>query len=186
MLTAGKQILAFIAIIAVVVAVVNACSQTAIFPLFHYPGGAVLIYGLSMTLVWFMRHVVPFRFPAGYYRLRPFEMDGRLNRRLCGTFKWLLFKSRVELLNFSARLSPGKAGLLRFAQGIREAETDHAIAFLVMIVITIHAVMNAWLALAGWLLLANAVANVYPIMLQRSNRARLLPVRERLGTRNDR
>ena len=57
------------------------------------PTRGVLIYGLSMTLVWFMRHVVPFRFPAGYYRLRPFEMDGRLNRRLCGTFKWLL--SRV-------------------------------------------------------------------------------------------
>jgi hypothetical protein len=33
----------------------------------------------------------------------------------------------------------------------------------------------------SWLLLANVVANVYPIMLQRHNRARLLPVLEKLG-----
>jgi hypothetical protein len=79
-----------------------------------------------------------------------------------------------------------KTGLLRFAQGIREAETDHTIVFLVMIVITIYAAMNAWLALVGWLLLANTGANVYPIMLQRYKRARLLPVLERLGIRNDR
>ena len=181
-LNAGRQVLAFIAVTGAAIAVVDACSRTAIFPIFHYPGGAALIYGLSMTLVWIMRHLVPFAFPPRYYRLRPFENDGRLYRRLgVVTFKWLLFKSRVELLNFSARLSHGRTGLHRLECGIREAETDHAIALLVMVVITIHAAMNAWWALVNWLLLANVVANVYPIMLQRHNRARLLPVLEKLG-----
>jgi hypothetical protein len=179
---AGRQILAFIAVTGAAIAVVDACSRTPIFPMFRYPGGAVLIYGLSMTLVWLMRHVVPFAFPPGYYRLRPFEIDGRLFRRLgVVTFKRLLFTSRIELLNFSARLSHGKSGLRGLERGIRQAETDHAIAFLVMIAITIHAATNAWWALVSWLLLANVVANVYPIMLQRHNRARLLPVLEKLG-----
>jgi hypothetical protein len=40
--------------------------------------------------------------------------------------------------------------------------------------------------LASWLLLTNIVANVYPIMLQRYTRARVLPVLERLGSRNRR
>jgi thiosulfate reductase cytochrome b subunit len=101
-------------------------------------------------------------------------------------FKWLLFKSRVELLNFSVRLSHGRTGLHGLERGIREAETDHAIAFLVMVVITIQAAINAWWALASWLLLTNVVANLYPIMLQRHNRARLLPVLERLGARDRR
>lgn len=187
MLNAVRQVLAFVAVTGATIAIVDACSRTAIFPVFDYPGGAVFIYGFSMTLVWLMRHVVPFAFPRRYYRLRPFEVDGRLYRRLgVVTFRWLLFKSRVELLNFSARLSHGRTGLHRLERGIREAESDHATALLVMIVATIHAAMNAWWALASWLLLTNIVANVYPIMLQRHIRARLLPVLERLGSRNRR
>ena len=52
-----------------------------------------------------------------------------------------------------------------------------------MPVVTLHARLNTWWALAGWLLLTNVVANVYPIMLQRHNRARLLPVLEKLRGR---
>jgi hypothetical protein len=186
-LDAGRQLLAFIAVTGTAIVVVDACSRTAIFPIFHYPGGAVLIYGLSMTLVWLTRHVVPFAFPPRYYRLQRFEIDGRLYRRLgVVTFKWLLCKSRLELLNFSARLSHGRTGLHRLERGIGEAETDHAIALLVMVAITIHAATNAWWDLASWLLLANVTANVYPIMLQRHNRARLLPVLEKLRGRDRR
>jgi fatty acid desaturase len=184
-LDAGRQILAFIAVTGAAIAVVDACSRTPLFPMFHYPGGAVLIYGVSMSLVWLTRQVVPFALPPEYYRPRPFESDGRLFRRLgVVTFKWLLFKSRVELLNFSARLSHGRSGLHGLERGIRQAETDHAIALLVMVVITIYAATNAWWALVGWLLLANVVANLYPIMLQRHNRARLLPILGRADRSN--
>jgi hypothetical protein len=182
-----RQILAFVAVTGVVIAVVDAASRTAMFPMFRYPGGAVLVYSLSMTLVWLIRHVLPFALPFQYHRLRPFEIDGRLYRYLgIVTFKWLLFNSGVEILNFSARLSHGRTGLVGFERGIREAETDHAIALLVMGVVTLYAAVNAWWALTSWLLLANVVANVYPIMLQRHNRARLLPVLRRLGRRDSR
>lgn len=181
MLNAGRQVLAFIVVTGAAIAVVDACSRTAIFPMFRYPPGAALIYAVSMTLVWLTRHVVRFAFPPGYYRLQPCENDGRLYRHLgVGAFKWLLSKSGVELLNFSARLSNGRTGLHGLERGIREAETDHAIALLIMVAIIIHAVTNAWWALSGWLLVANVVANLYPIMLQRHNRARLLPVLEKL------
>lgn len=184
-LNAGRPMVAFIAVTGAPIAVVDACSRTTILPIFHYPGGAVLIDGLSMTLVWLMRHMVPFAFPPRDYRLRSFEIDERSYRRLgVVRFKWLLFKSRVELLNFSARLSHGRTGLHGFERGIIEAETDHAIALLVMVLITIYAAMNAWWALASWLLLVSVVANAYPIMLQRYNRARLLPVLEKLGGRD--
>jgi hypothetical protein len=85
-LNAGKQLLAFIAVTGAAIAVVDACSRTAMFPVFRYPGGAVVIYGLSMTLVWLMRHAVPFGFPTRYYRLRPFGHDCCrciLHRRRC-------------------------------------------------------------------------------------------------------
>jgi hypothetical protein len=182
-----RQILAVVAATGVVIAVVDACSRTGMFPVFRNPGGAVLVYGLSMTLVWVVRQVVPCVLPPRYQRLRPIEIDGRLYRDLgIVTFKWLLFKSGVERLNFSARLSHGRAGLVALERGIREAETDHAIALLVMVVVTLYAAVNARWALTSWLLLANVVANVYPIMLQRHNRARLLPVLRRLGRRRTR
>ena len=187
MLSAARQILAFVVATGVVIAVVDALSRTAVFPMFRYPGGAVLVYGLSMTLVWLIRRLVPFALPHRYHRLRPFEIDGRLYRGLgIASFNWLLRKSGIELLNFSARLSHGRAGLARLERGIRDAETDHAIALLAMAVVTLYAAANAWWAFTGWLLLANVVANVYPIMLQRHNRARLLPVMRRLGRRGTR
>ena len=182
-----RQILALVAATGVVIAVVDTGSRTGMFPVFRNPGGAVLVYGLSMTLVWLVRHVVPFALPPRYHRLRPIEIDGRLYRDLgVVTFKWLLFKSGVENLNFSARLSHGRSGLVGLERGIREAETDHAITLLVMAVMTLYAAVHAWWALTSWLLLANVVVNVYPIMLQRHNRARLLPVLQRLGRRNSR
>ena len=92
--------------------------------------------GLSMTLVWLMHHVVRFSFSPGYYRLQPFEIDGGLYERLgVETFKWLLFKSRIERLNISVRLSHGRAGLQCLERGIREAETGHVIALLAKVVI---------------------------------------------------
>ena len=53
-------------------------------------------------------------------------------------------------------------------------------------VTTVYAATKDWWAFVAWLLLANVVANVYPIMLQRLNRARLRPVLDRLGTRTRR
>jgi len=75
-LNPGRQILAFIGVTGTAITVVDAFSRTAIVRAFDYPGGAVLIYGLSMTLVWLMHHVVQFSFSPGYYRLQPFEIDG--------------------------------------------------------------------------------------------------------------
>ena len=113
---AGRQILAFVALTAAVIAVVEAGSRTPIFPMYRFPGGAVFVYGLSMTLIWLMRQVVPFAFPPCYYRLRPFENDGRLYRRLgVVTFKSLLSQSRIELLNFSTRLSPEEGGSMAWS-----------------------------------------------------------------------
>lgn len=179
--------LALVVATGVVIAVVDACSRTAVFPMFRYPGGAVLVYALSMTLVWLMRRLVPFALPHRYHRLRPFEIGGRLYRGLgIVTFNWLLRKSGIEILNLSARLSHGRAGLVGFERGIREAETDHAIVLLVMGVVTLYAAVNAWWALTSWLLLANVVANMYPIMLQRHNRARLRPVLRTLRRRKAR
>jgi hypothetical protein len=182
-----RQILAVVAATGVVIAVVDACSRTAVFPMFRNPGGAVFVYALSMTMIWLMRRLVPFALPHRYHRLRPFEIDGRLYRDLgIARFNWLLLKSGIDILNSSARLLHGRAGLVGLERGIRDAETDHAFALLVMVVVTLYAAVNAWWALTSWLLLANVVANVYPIMLQRHNRARLLPVLRRLGRRTTR
>lgn len=176
-----------VAVTGVAIAFVEAVSRTVVFGLFRYPGGAVLIYGLSMTLIWLTRHVVPFALPSPYYRLRPVELDGRLYRALgVETFKWLLFKSRIEFLNVSVKLSHGRSGIRGLERGTREAETDHAIVLLVMAAITIYAAGHAWWTLVGWLVLANVIANLYPIMLQRHNRARLRPMLEQLARRSGR
>jgi hypothetical protein len=62
---------------------------------------------------------------------------------------------------------------------MRQAEANHVISFLVLLLTLIYALTRNWYAVAGWLAAVNVIANVYPVMLQRHNRARVEPLLER-------
>ena len=152
-------------------------------------GFAFLLVWLSMCWVSLVFRAFPVRFPASYYELRPAERDGHRYQRL-GVLvaKRLLRRGPLHLLNrkvhFPAVLDA--AGLAKLDGDMREAETNHVIMFLVVVLAIGHALVRGWWSAAAWTLLFNVVINVYPVMLQRYNRGRLAPLREEAASNRGR
>ena len=174
-----KQILVFTVATVVVVLLVACCAH---FIGFRNPGFAFIVNWLVMTWVAVIGGVlhVSLPLPPRYYRIRPFESDGRIYEFL-GTclFKRLVSCGPLLALNPTIRFSGDRSSLSGLAQKMRDGEAGHLIIFLIMLVILGYAVINGWWDLAAWLLLFNILINVYPMMLQRYNRARLVPILER-------
>jgi len=147
---------------------------------FQFPLGAILAYGTSMLLILSARHVAPLSLPYWYWRVRVFEDEGRLYSRFgIGTFKKLLVLLGFDVCNWHVRFSGRRSGLRNLSQGIRQAEINHVISFLVLLLTFIYALGRNWYGVAGWLAAVNVIANVYPVMLQRHNRSRVDPLLER-------
>lgn len=146
---------------------------------FRFPLGAVLAYGISMLLILIARRVTHASLPYRYWRIRVFEDEGRLYSKLgIGVFKKLLVLLGIDVCNLHVRFSGRRSGLRNLSQGLRQAETNHVISLLVLLLTLIYALTRNWYAVAGWLAAVNVIANVYPVMLQRHNRARVEPLLE--------
>ncbi len=66
----------------------------------------------------------------------------------------------------------GRAGLSSFELGTRRSEQGHLIMLLATLPAMVYAAYNGWNVIAWWFLIGNLIINVYPIMVQRFNRAR--------------
>jgi Glycosyl-4,4'-diaponeurosporenoate acyltransferase len=161
-----------IALTTVVVAVFLSFVTDA--PWFRFPLTAILAYGIAMAMIYMLRQIAPLSLPQSYFRVRRFENGGRLYLRFgIRIFRKLLVVARIDACNWLVRFSGRRSGLQNFAKGVRQAETDHLIAFLVVLLVFNYAFARGWYEVAGWLALVNVFANVYPVMLQRYNRARI-------------
>jgi len=146
---------------------------------FQFPLGAVLAYGASMLLILIARQITHLSLPYWYWKIRVFEDEGCLYSKFgIGTFKKLLVLLGFDLCNLHVRFSGRRSGLRSLSQGVRQAETNHVISFLVLLLTFIYALTRNWYGVAGWLAAVNVIANVYPVMLQRHNRARVEPLLE--------
>ena len=133
-----------------------------------------------MLLILIARHMTELSVPYCYWRIRAFEDEGCLYSKVgIGAFKKLLVLLGFDLCNLHVRFSGRRSGLRNLSQGMRQAETNHVISFLVLLLTLIYALTRNWYAVAGWLAAVNVIANAYPVMLQRHNRARLELLLER-------
>jgi hypothetical protein len=147
---------------------------------FQFPLGAILAYGTSMLLILSARHIAPLSLPYWYWRIRVFEDEGRLYSRFgIEAFKKLLVLLGFDVCNWHVRFSGRRSGLRSLSEGIRQAEINHVISFLALLLTLVYALARNWYGVAGWLAAVNVIANVYPVMLQRLNRSRVEPLLER-------
>jgi hypothetical protein len=117
--------------------------------------------------------------PAGYYRPRQFELSGRFYERLGVRWfkRWtpdgdnVVRYIRHFLPEYRIILSRRHLGDLDVRT--RKSEQGHLLWLLVTAPPILYALVCGWAVLASWLFLGNLVVNVYPIMLQRYNRARV-------------
>ena len=141
---------------------------------FRSPVFAFLVNWLVMSWVAIMGQVLCFSFRSGYYRIRPFESDGRLYERVgIRFFKRLVRRGPLSVLSPTLRFTGEPGSLSELEVETRKAETGHLVILLVMLLMVGYALVKSWLDAAGWLLLFNVLFNGYPIMLQRYNRAKL-------------
>jgi Glycosyl-4,4'-diaponeurosporenoate acyltransferase len=123
--------------------------------------------------------------PAGYYQPRPFEQSGRIYERL--GVRWFKRWSPVgvyvvwHIRHFlpDYKVISGRGGLSGFNVRTRTSEQGHLLWMLVTVQAMLYALWCGWAVLAGWLFLGNLIINVYPIMAQRYNRARIQRILDR-------
>lgn len=131
---------------------------------------------VPMVAVGTLSRVVQIRLPDGYHRLRPFEATGRVYERLgVRVAKSALRRGPLALFNPHLHLprerTPEQLALLD--QRMRDAEASHAVLFVAMLPVVAHAAIRGWWAAAVSALVFDVIMNLYPVMLQRYNRARL-------------
>lgn len=116
------------------------------------------------------------RLPAQVHALRAFERDGRVYELLgVRVAKGLLRRGPLAVFAPDLHLpaEPTPATVADLDERMRQAEALHEILLVVTLAVVVNAATRGWWGAAGWTLLFNVLANGYPAMLQRYNRARL-------------
>ena len=140
------------------------------------PWFALVVVWAPMTALGTVSHVTPVRLPDRFHRLRPFEIDGRLYELLgVRVAKRLLRRGPVTWFNPGLHLPPSRdaESLARLDSAMRNAEASHAVLFVAVLPVVVHALLREWWAAAAWTLAFDVLLNGYPVMLQRYNRSRL-------------
>lgn len=136
--------------------------------------GPLLAVAWQVTLMWwalFVLWAVPLPLRADWFRVRAWEAP--LYRRLgVHGFMLLLRAAGWERVRRGARGFTGaRASLPRLERTTREAEFSHVL--LAAVNLTLPAVTGMTRDTAAWVLLTAVACHVYPVMLQRTLRARL-------------
>ncbi len=143
---------------------------------YRSPGFAFLANWLVMSAVAMLGGVgrVSALFPAGYFDIKEWEASGRLYRVLgIRLFKRLLERGPFAALNPTIRYEGNRRSLPQLASRMRDAEAAHGVVFGIVSLFGGAAVILGWWDSAVWMWVFNVVFNLYPILLQRYNRARL-------------
>jgi hypothetical protein len=148
------------------------------------PWFALVVVWAPMTALGTVSHVTPIRLPARFHRLRPFEVDGRAYELLgVRVAKSLLRRGPASWFNPRLHLPATRdaESLARLDAAMRNAEASHALLFVAVLPVVVHALARGWWAAAAWTLAFDVLLNGYPVILQRYNRGRLEAARQHLG-----
>jgi len=125
--------------------------------------------------------------PEGYYRPRGFEASGRLYEAIgVRLFRHFVMNgddmnTEIRRIYPTYRVVAGQREMRRLEEQTRSNERSHVFAFWAGLPAVVYAVLLGWTGFAIFLGGATAVANVYPILLQRYTRARIRGILLRRG-----
>ncbi len=125
--------------------------------------------------------------PDGYFRIRSFESDGQLYEVLgVHWFRWLVpdgdfVRAWQRRVDPGYRVLRGRQDAVDFVSRTRVGERMHLVLLLFGVVSSIYAWHLGWRGWATVLVVGNVLVNLYPILLQRYTRARLVRILSRGG-----
>lgn len=140
---------------------------------------------LNFTLMIWMSIVETLLIPAlksSYFICYPFEAEGKIYRYLgVDYFRKILVLSGWE--KSRKKETPIRRSLILleyYEYRTRASEFGHGIIAIIIVLITIYVGITYSFKETVWLILLNIFLNIYPIMLQRYNRPRVLRVINKL------
>ena len=151
---------------------------------FDYPTGA-LLPPLPLLAACLAVGIAAWWVPASYYRIRSFELDGRLYEGLgIRWFRWLV-PDGTAANRWRRRREPdfrfirNRAYARAFRLRTELSERSHLMWLVFGGLSTALALAIGWTGWALYLGVGNVVVNLYPILLQRYTRARLVRLASR-------
>ena len=149
------------------------------------PHGNPLLYSLAMSwliaiTIAFASSAIFFRMPPTLFSLARWEKQGKIyDRAGVRAFRWVLFHSPLGWINANFRLSAGRADCDRLLRETNSAEAVHWLTCFATVMLAISNLHHGYLAYGYAMLLVRIPFDLYPIMLQRWNRGRVLRVLKR-------
>lgn len=111
---------------------------------------------------------------AKWFRYARWERNGQVYEWVgLGVFRWVLLRTPLGWLG-PLTLRSGRSDLDRLLRDMNSAEGRHAVAAVLSLAIAAAFALNGHMAIATWLVLITIPLNVYPVILQRWNRGRVL------------
>lgn len=121
----------------------------------------------------------------GRFRVADWERSGKLYERLgVGVFRWMLLYTPLGWVNPKYGQLQSRTDLDRLLKQLNRAEGVHLVAGGVTLVAAAVFALDGQTAIGMWLVLISIPLYVYPIMVQRWNRVRVLRVLQRLAARS--
>ena len=139
----------------------------------------VLTFCVTSVLFW-ISQLRPIRFGRGWYHPRSFESTDRYRRLGTRLFRTLLLNSSFRFLNQDVYLrGSSRRAVAETLRAIDAAETNHVLGLILMIPLAVvYGIVNSS-AFIPWLIAFNVAGNLYPFLLQRMTRLRLVAVLQR-------
>jgi hypothetical protein len=169
-----------------VVVLVGALSFCVRFvPVGHW-GFAVAVNFLFMMFFTVVDLICSPSYASVYFAARPFERNGAIYRWFgVDAYRWMLRRIGWEaILRNDLPIRKDLESLSRYEGLTRASEAIHLAAAASVAVVTVWVAWRHSVAVIGWLVLVNILVNVYPVLLQRSNRPRVRRVIERWTQRS--
>lgn len=118
-----------------------------------------------------------------WFRLARWEENGRVYEWVgLRVFRWILLHTPLGWLGPLA-LRSSRSDLDRLLREMNSAEGRHAVAAVLSLAVAVAFALNGHMAIATWLVLITIPLNVYPMILQRWNRGRVLRLQRLLDGR---
>ncbi|WP_143960146.1 glycosyl-4,4'-diaponeurosporenoate acyltransferase CrtO family protein [Litoribacter populi] len=131
---------------------------------------------LLMAWFTFLASQIDFKLDSGYFESKKFEKEGKIYGYLGVHYyrRLLVWVGWEKITRQKNPVQKSISALKLVEYNSRSSEFGHTIIALIVLILTL-AVPNS-LNDAKWLIITNILLNIYPIMLQRFNRPRLLKI----------
>ncbi|MBI5822096.1 MAG: hypothetical protein HZA88_24245 [Verrucomicrobia bacterium] len=142
----------------------------------------------ALVLSWFIAvfvgaitHQMFLRLDPKRFRFARWERNGRVYEWVgLGVFRWVLLHTPLRWLSAQVPLKSGRSDLDRLLRDLNPPEGLHAIAAGVSLAVAAVYALTGHTAISAWLVLITIPFNVYPVILQRWVRGRILRLQRRL------